>query len=95
MRRKYSSDGTLAGTVLRRLQFSGWNADAPNRVRSVLIDDQNTVAMDCVKAWAAAQGGSGQVQDAVLFYAVTISAPSWATDDKFICQLGKVRFYRA
>jgi N-acetylmuramoyl-L-alanine amidase len=95
MQRKYSSDGTVAGTVLRRLQFSGWNADAANRIRSLQIDDQNPIVMDCVKAWAAAQSGSDSVPGAVLFYATTMKAPpTWALDRNFICQIGKVRFYR-
>lgn len=94
MQRRYSSDGTVAGTVLRRLQFSGWNQDAPNRIRSVQIDDQVPAVMDCVRAWAAAQGGSDNVQGAVLFFAEGIPTPTWAKPDAFVCQLGRVRFFR-
>src|SRR5512143_1041881 len=85
MERFYSSDGTVAGTVLKRFQFSGWESSAANRIRSLRIDDTNPTAMDCVRAWAAARSGSENVPGAVLFYATTLAQPpSWAVNANFV-----------
>lgn len=99
MQRKYSSDGTVAGTVLKRLQFSAWQASNPqdekNRIRAVQVDVVDPNVMDCVRAWAAAQAGSDNVSGAVLFYAVGIPPPVWARQENFTGQFGRLRFYRA
>ena len=97
MAQKFYSDGTVAGTIWRKSQFSAFSLlpNANNIIRAFQIDDQAPAAMDCVKAWAAAQSGSASVGGALLFHSPTPVRPPWATDDKFICQLGSIRFYRA
>src|SRR5574337_170238 len=48
MRRCYASDGTVAGTVLRAWQFSGWNTDAGAvRIMSLQIDTNDPVVQEC------------------------------------------------
>jgi len=48
---KYMSDGTMAGTVLWKQQFSGMNAGDPNRIPSFKLDDQDRVVQECFRAW--------------------------------------------
>lgn len=68
MNDKYMSDGTVSGTVLRAYQFSGWNTDAGAvRLKSLRIDSDDPVVMDCRKAWTAAQQQSNLVKGAVLY----------------------------
>lgn len=79
MRLKYSSDGTVAGTVLRAWQFSGWNTDAMGRIRMAKIDDTEGAVADCRKAWEEAKRGSNVTGGAVLYYAPgLVSMPKWA-----------------
>ena len=82
MNKQYASDGTVAGTVLRPLQFSGWNAKDPGRVRNAKIDDTDQIVQDCVKAWEAALAGSNTVHGAVLYYnpdpRLVPVTPEWA-----------------
>ena len=51
MRQRFFSDGTVAGTVCRAYQFSGWNSADPNRVPSLCADDKDPVVQECVRAW--------------------------------------------
>ncbi len=97
MQQKFFSDGTLAGTLWKKYQFSAFSLlpDARNLVRAFQIDDQIPAVMDCIRAWAAAQGGSDNVQGALLFYSANIPPPAWAIDANFIVQFGTIRFYRA
>lgn len=76
---RYASDGTVAGTVLRTMQFSGWNAGDPGRIRNAKIDDTDPVIVDCARAWRAAKAGSNTVRGAVLYYNPSIiRTPKWA-----------------
>jgi len=89
---KYRSDGTVEGTVLRPLQFSGWNATASNRLRTIRADDQDLIVRDCMKAWD--EGATSSLVPAALFYYSTdIPAPAWAAEMDFVNQIGKHRFY--
>lgn len=83
MQRKYASDGTVAGTVLRPLQFSGWNAKDPGRIRSVRADSDDSVVRECIRAWNEARAGSNTVHGAVLYYNPSIikETPDWAFTD--------------
>src|SRR5512139_929735 len=55
---KYFSDGTVAGTVLRDRQFSGWNNSDPNRIKAALLDSDDRLVKLCAAAWAEALNGS-------------------------------------
>lgn len=47
----YLSDGTVAGTVLKPKQFSGWNDNDGNRIKSCKIDDGDPIVNECIRAW--------------------------------------------
>lgn len=83
MLRKYASDGTVAGTVLRPMQFSGWNAKDPGRIRSVRADSDDSVVKECIRAWNEARDGSNTVHGAVLYYnpSIITDPPDWALPD--------------
>lgn len=94
--RKYSSDGTVASTVLWPAQFSAWNTRDPNRVRAMLIDDDDPVVQQCMAAWRAAVAGSDLTHGALMYV-----NPRTATGDlSWIAQcvetacIGQHRFFR-
>ena len=108
MQRKYASDGTVAGTVLRAKQFSGWNATSTKtdlintfRIKSVQIDSDDPIVKDCIRAWHEAQAGSNTVHGAVLYYAPStlkklgIPEPDWALPDSAeeVAVVGNHRFF--
>lgn len=81
---KYMSDGTVAGTCLWPMQFSGWNAhdDTPQykeRIECAKVMEDDPVVMDCIKAWKEAEAGSNTTNGAVLYYnpKVIKVAPPW------------------
>lgn len=82
MKAKYSSDGTVSGTVLRPLQFSGWNSRDPGRIRNIRIDTDDPVVQECMRAWDEAKHGSDTVKGAVLYYnpdpRLVPVTPEWA-----------------
>jgi len=82
MQAKYSSDGTVSGTVLRPYQFSGWNTADPGRIRNIRADDHDKTVQECVQAWKEAQHGSDTVKGAVLYYnpdpRLVPVTPEWA-----------------
>ena len=91
-KRKFMSDGTIAGTVLRRLQFSGMNSDAANRIRSFQIDTKDPLVNDCVRAWYEAERGSNYAPGAVHYYNPSICNPTWAQGAKVVAEVGNHRF---
>lgn len=82
MKHKYSSDGTVSGTVLRPKQFSGWNTGDPGRIRNIRADDTDAVVQECIRAWEEAKHGSDTVKGAVLYYnpdpRLVPVTPDWA-----------------
>jgi len=95
MAHRFFSDGTVAGTVAKRYQFSEFNDDKGDNDRLLLalnLDDSDPVAKDCLVAWRESDG-SNTVPGALMCYAVTIPKPSWESAFSFIKQIGKTRFY--
>lgn len=94
---KFMCDGTVADACLRAYQFSGFNSNSKNRVRSFLIDNENPRVLECLDAWHQAQGGSNTVRGAVLYLNPLLvpEKPSWATPDHYICSVGHHDFYGA
>lgn len=91
---RYSSDGTVAGTVLRPLQFSGWNTKDPNRTVSAMIDTDDPTVQACIKAWYDAKAGSQTVHGAVLYFNPKIvKAPDWAAKCELVATVGDHWFY--
>lgn len=94
MRRFYSSDGTVAGTVLKPWQFSGWESGDPNRIKSLKIDDSDPVVQECIAAWRAS-AETNYAGGAVLYcnLAAVQVRPAWARDDKRVAMLGHHTFF--
>lgn len=84
-RHRYNSDGTIMGTCLAPLQFSGWNSKSTNRIRTMRCCEADPMVADCVRAWNLATAGSSTVQGALLYYspatlvALGVPAPDWAS----------------
>ena len=92
-KRKYFSDGTVAGTVLRRLQFSGMNEDSANRVRSFKIDNtDNPIVQDCIRAWTEALAPSNRVPDCMHYFNPSLCDPAWARGATVVAEIGNHRF---
>jgi N-acetylmuramoyl-L-alanine amidase len=91
-KRKFMSDGTVAGTVFRRLQFSGMNHNAKNRIRSFQIDTSNPIVGDCVRAWVDAERGPEIVPDCMHYYNPLLCSPSWAQGAKIVKKIGNHLF---
>lgn len=94
MRRLYSSDGTVSGTVLRRLQFSCWNAADPRRAQMCNAYEAAPLSRAARDAWDES-AHTALVSGATLYHAATMDPyPDWASRAKFVVQLGGHRFYR-
>jgi len=96
MRMRYSSDGTVPGTVLKAYQFSGWNHNDPNRIPAARLDDDDPVVRQCQEAWIRPATEDAGVEDAVLYYAPkgVVQKPSWAHDENFVTQVDHHIFFR-
>jgi len=93
MRARYQSDGTLAGTVLRQFQFSGWNSNSPNRTRSVQIDDDSLVVKDCARAWTEANTGTDIAKGALLYLNPKLANPDWLNRVHIVAAFGNHQFF--
>lgn len=89
---KYNSDGTVIGTILRPLQFSGWNTSDPNRIRIARIDLDDKNTHDALAAWELAQKGSDYVRGANLYHTKALH-PEWADKVEKITEIGNHIFY--
>lgn len=82
MKKKYQSDGTVEGTVLKDYQFSGWNTDPKDtlRERSMRLDDTDPVVAECAKAWKESEL-IDPTKGAVLYFAPkgVKKTPAWAS----------------
>ena len=96
---KYMSDGTVTGTVLWPVQFSGWNAidDSPKyreRIECAKIMEDDPIVLECLKAWHEAENGSNTTGRATLYYNPSISNPPWAKTCIETAVIGKHRYMR-
>ncbi len=89
------SDGTVAGTVLAPLQFSGWNTKDPNRIPSMRLDDFDPKVRECKDAWAAALSGSSLTYGATHYFNPSVVLPLWSADMKKTTSVGSHDFYKA
>jgi spore germination cell wall hydrolase CwlJ-like protein len=95
MKERYASDGTVAGTVMRPQQFSGWNSGDPNRIPSLKIDDGDRVVADCIRAWKdAMEQQTNTVKGALLYYAPALAMPGWARGCTELARIGRHVFLR-
>jgi N-acetylmuramoyl-L-alanine amidase len=94
MRRRYSSDGTVAGTVLRPYQFSGWNTKDPNRIRCAALEDTDPLTQECRRAWKEAVAGSDTVNGAVLYFnPAIVQTPEWVERSEAVAVVGPHHFF--
>lgn len=94
---KLFSDGSIAGTVAHRKQFSGWNDDPQNNallIRSLRIDDSWPQVQACVNAWREAVGGSSYSNGATHYFNPKIVTPAWAAEMIKVASIGNHDFYR-
>jgi N-acetylmuramoyl-L-alanine amidase len=92
MKKKYSSDGSVAGTVLKAYQFSGWNTGDANRIPSLKLDDSEKTVKECVDAWNRS-GSTNLAAGALLYYAKSIPPPPWAKDCVNVADVGNHIFF--
>lgn len=93
MRKRYSSDGSVAETVLRPYQFSGFNTGDPNRIVSFRIDDNDPVVKECIQAWNDSEH-TDTVKGAVLYYNPSIvQEPKWVLRAKEVARVGQHVFF--
>lgn len=106
MRLKYASDGTVAGTVLRPQQFSMWNTDDPNRIRTANLDSEDLLSAEAHRAWSLSkkQDFLPLLNNAVLYHTAAAPIvggkplpwpPRWAKSPqvKAVARLGAHIFY--
>jgi spore germination cell wall hydrolase CwlJ-like protein len=92
MARCYSSDGTVAGTIGKPYQFSGWNTLDPNFLPSLKIDDTDPVVAECIRAWYESRTTT-HAKGAVLYCNMNLAHPFWARDDKKVATIGSHSFF--
>lgn len=96
----YESDGTVAGTVFRPLQFSAWNGDDPRRGPVCALDVADPLVQRAKRAWDTAwDQGSDIAGGAVMYYAPRSmrpvgTVPPWVAAFVFVGTFGTQRFYR-
>lgn len=91
-RNRFMSDGSIAGTVLRPYQFSGWNTKDPNRIPVAKLTDNDLIVMDCIRAWEVAKGGSNLTGDAMHYYNKRLANPRWARGAVVTAEIGNHTF---
>lgn len=98
MRLRYSSDGSVAGTVLWPLQFSMWNTHDRNRIRVCKLRRDDPHWEECIRAWneaCAEPEPAPEFKGVVLYHASWMpKKPSWATRAIRAFQIGRHIFYK-
>ena len=93
MLRAYSSDGTVAGTVARPWQFSGWE-DRRYLIRALKLNDMDPIAQECIRAWNQSRD-TDWTKGAVLYCNLEVLSvrPTWAKEEKEIVKIGHHTFF--
>jgi N-acetylmuramoyl-L-alanine amidase len=92
MRRKFFSNGTLADTIFRKLQFSGFNHDNPWRFEIFLLDGHDPIVRDCLAAWIKSES-TNYAKGAVLYCNERLCCPSWALAADRVAIVGMHSFF--
>jgi spore germination cell wall hydrolase CwlJ-like protein len=94
--RKYSSDGTIQDTVLRKWQFSAWSDKScyDLMVKSLKLNDDDPIVKQCIQAWNVS-ADTNHSKSAVLYcnLAAVAKRPVWARDDKCVAVIGNHSFF--
>ncbi len=96
MARLYDSDGTIAGTVLKRWQFSGWMSATIARQALRAVGTGAPLIEALRAAWDAAGVGPDPTRGAVLYYSPATMrgpAPRWAARAPYLTTIGPFRLY--
>lgn len=95
MKKKYFSDGTVSGTVLKPHQFSGWNTKDPNREPAAKINTADPIVQACLRAWKEAnEQKTEHTRGATSYHAKGMkNYPSWALVYNKIAEVGNHLFY--
>jgi spore germination cell wall hydrolase CwlJ-like protein len=96
MRRRYASDGTVAGTVARRYQFSAWNDDVNDNlllIRALKLNWDDPMAVECHTAWTTSEH-THYTLGAVLYCNLDVAQPDWAKPEKLLAKIGHHSFYK-
>ena len=96
MERHYDSDGTIAGTVLKRWQFSGWMSATIARQALRAVGTGAPLIEALRAAWDAAGVGPDPTRGAVLYYSPATMrgpAPRWAARAPYLTVIGPFRLY--
>lgn len=75
---------------LQRYQFSCWNTD--DRQRDYYPSPTDTSYVDALAL--VADPGTDPTGGATAYFDSSIFAPIWATPASFVCEIGRLRFYR-
>lgn len=90
------SDGTVAGTVLRSFQFSGWNSKPDFlRIRTVQADDSEESVRESIRAWR--ESATRDIVPGAVFYCnlhVLPRPPAWARPELFVATVHRHTFFR-
>jgi len=96
MRRRYASDGTVIGTVLRPKQFSMWDFHQ-TRTLAAKSNNDHAAVRSCETAWQEATvGGTDIAKGAVLYLRHDVDPkPAWTTAPsvKLVGRIGAHLFY--
>lgn len=74
MKKRYASDGTVIGTVLRAKQFSMWDDQA--RLLAARADDDQQYVQEALRAWHESET-SNVTHGAVLYHTTALTPPYW------------------
>ena len=89
MTRKFLSDGTVVGTVLKPYQFSCWNTNDGNRLVIARTDLATPAYRECLRAWEESLTTiSTQGAVAYLNPAILPQLPSWYDETKVTLKEG-------
>lgn len=92
MRYRYTSDGTVAGTVLAPRQFSLWNTSELGRIRACQTPGDSALAQSAKRAWEESESPDPLLDEAVLYHADYV-LPEWAERVRLLKTIGRHLFY--
>ena len=95
MARPYASDGTIAGTVLRPWQFSGWMNPA---IKAESLEYAKTDSLGLLAVWNESANDPDPSDGAVLYYSPGAmkprgSAPYWAAVSTLVMTMPEFLFF--
>lgn len=96
---KWDKDGdksaSVAEVVLAPFQFSGWNTKDPNRLKALVLDDQDPGFQRALKAWNMS-ATTNITKGATMYYnpKVVSPPPTWARPELRLATIGSHEFFK-